>query len=150
MKQDPHVTNIVPKPYDTPNKTMIDEKKQEYEDSDDLYNRKALLERSLERLDELDAVDKQDILSLVQFQRDKQNELLWINRCITALIVLRRKLKRVFRGATKDDIRDLFEGLERNGWETHNGEKREYAGSTDEKFRKIIKLFYKVVYGQNT
>ena len=135
----------VPEPYDTPNKTMIDEKKKEYGDSDDLYNRKALLERSLERLDELDAVDKQGVLSLVQFQRDKQNELLWINWYITALIVLRRKLKRVFRDATKDDIRDLFEGLERNGWETPNGE----TGSTEEKFRKIIKLFYKVVYGQN-
>ena len=65
---------------------MIDEKKKEYGDSDDLYNRKALLERSLERLDELDAVDKQGVLSLVQFQRDKQNELLWINWYITALI----------------------------------------------------------------
>jgi hypothetical protein len=47
---------------------MIEEKKKENRDLNNLYNRKALLERSLERLDELDAVDKQDILSSVQFQ----------------------------------------------------------------------------------
>ena len=80
---------------------MIDEKKKEYGDSDDLYNRKALLERSLERLDELDAVDKQGVLSLVQFQRDKQNELLWINWYITALICTQTKVEKSLQRCNK-------------------------------------------------
>jgi hypothetical protein len=53
---------------------MIKERKSE---SRDLYNRKELLQRSLQRLDEeLEKVDRDDILTLVQFQKDKQNELL--------------------------------------------------------------------------
>ncbi|MFI5406253.1 MAG: tyrosine-type recombinase/integrase [Nitrososphaerales archaeon] len=126
---------------------MIKESKSE---SNDLYNRKRLVQRSLQRLDEeLDKADRDDILTLVQFQRDKQNELLWINRCITALIVLRKKLKKAFREARSEDIRELFEGMDRDGYTTRSGKNKEYAGSTDEKFRKIIKLFYKVVYGEN-
>lgn len=113
-------------------------------ESNDLYNRKELLKRSLERLEEeLGTEDREDILTLVQFQKDKQNELLWINRCVTALIVLRQKLKKSFRSATRADIHELFEYIDKVGYTTPKGERREYKGSTDEKFRKIIKLFYK-------
>jgi hypothetical protein len=75
MKQVTDIINIVNQPYDSPNKTMM----QQIKDPSDLYNRKGLLQRSLERLDEeLDKVDRDDILTLVQFQNDNQNELLWM------------------------------------------------------------------------
>ena len=64
-------------------------------------------------MDELDFVDKLDILALVQVQRDKQYERLRINGCIAAQIVLRRKLKKRFRDATKNNIHILLEGMER-------------------------------------
>lgn len=129
-------------------------------ESNDLYNRENLIRRSLERLDEeCCKEDREDILKFHQFQKDKQNELLWMNRCLTALITLSKKLKKPskeakqnnipFRHATENNIRDIFEGMDREGYVTPKGQVREYAGSTDEKNRKIIKLFYKVVYGQN-
>ena len=64
--------------------------------------------------------------------QDKERAILWIVRCITALITLRTPLGKPFRNATKDDIRSIKWMKQKN-----------YKASTNEKFRQVLKLFYK-------
>ena len=108
----------------------------------DLYNRKVKLERWIQRIHtELqdNEADKQDILKFVTFLQEKDKSILWIVRCITALLQLKKKIKKPFSQVTKEDIKKLFE------WMNY----KEYKASTHEKFRVILKIFYKVVYGNN-
>ena len=51
---------------------------------------------------------------------------------------MRRQLGKPFRGANKDDIRNVLK------WMEH----KSYKASTNE-FRQVLKLFYKIVYGNN-
>ena len=108
----------------------------------DLYNRKVRLERWIQRIhtelqDNED--DKQDILKFVTYLQEKDKNILWIVRCITALLQLRKEIKKPFSQVTKEDIKKLFD------WMNY----KEYKASTHEKFRVILKIFYKVVYGNN-
>jgi site-specific recombinase XerD len=71
--------------------------------------------------------------------QDRDRSILWIVRCITALIQMRRHIQKSFKEATEKDIRSLFKWMyEQN-----------CKASTHEKFRKILKFFYKVSYGGN-
>jgi len=104
----------------------------------DLYNRKAKLEYWIQRVNtDLSGTDKSDLLILIEHMQDKERASLWIIRCITALISIRRQLGRSFQEVTKDDIRSFLKWMEQ----------RNYKPSTNEKFRQILKLFFKVVYG---
>lgn len=104
----------------------------------DLYNRKEKLEYWIQRVNTgLKGTDKVDVLKLIQFMQDKERADLWIVRCITALISLRKKLDKSFKDTTIDDIRSILKWME---------EEKHYKPSTNEKFRQILKLFYKVVY----
>ena len=108
----------------------------------DLYNRKVKLERWIQRIHtELqdNEPDKQDILKFVSYLQEKDKSILWIVRCITALLQLKKEIKKPFSQVTKEDIKKLFE------WMSN----KEYKASTHEKFRVILKVFYKVVYGNN-
>ena len=108
----------------------------------DLYNRKARLERWIQRIHtELqdNEPDKQDILKFVDYLQEKDKSILWIIRCITALLQLKKEIKKPFSQLTKEDIKKLFEWMN----------DKEYKASTHEKFRVILKVFYKVVYGNN-
>lgn len=60
-------------------------------------------------------------------------------RCITAFLLMRKQLGRPFRDATKGDIRSILKWMEEKG----------YKASTNEKFRQVLKLFYKTVYGNS-
>jgi integrase/recombinase XerD len=71
--------------------------------------------------------------------QDKERSILWIVRCITVLIPVRKQLGKPFRESTKDDMRSILKWMEEKG----------YRASTNEKFRQVLKLFYKVVYGNN-
>ncbi len=71
--------------------------------------------------------------------QEKDKSILWIVRCITALIYVRRQIDKPFLDCKKDDIKSLFAWMD-----TKN-----YKASTHEKFRKILKIFYKVVFGNN-
>ncbi len=51
---------------------------------------------------------------------------------------MRRQLGKPFRDANKDDIRNVLK------WMEH----KSYKASTNE-FRQVLKLFYKIVYGNN-
>ncbi len=104
----------------------------------DLYNRKAKLEYWIQRINtDLSGVDKSDLLKLVEHMQDKERANLWIIRCITALISIRRQLGKSFQEVTKEDIRSFLKWMEQ----------KNYKPSTNEKFRQILKLFFKVVYG---
>ena len=48
-------------------------------------------------------------------------------------------LGKPFTNATKDDMRSILKWMEQKG----------YKASTNEKFRQVLKLFYKLVYGNN-
>src|ERR671913_178898 len=56
--------------------------------------------------------------------------------CLTAI---KKRDKETFSQVTKEDIKKLFEWMN----------DKEYKASTHEKFRVILKIFYKVVYGNN-
>jgi integrase/recombinase XerD len=108
----------------------------------DIYNRKTKLEHWIQLIHtELNGneSDKKDILKFVNHLQEKDKSILWIVRCITALLQLRRELGKPFSSVTKDDIKRLFEWMN----------EKEYKASTHEKYRVILKTFYKIVYGNN-
>jgi hypothetical protein len=106
----------------------------------DLYNRAEKLAYWLKRIEtDLQGPDKEDVLCLVRFMQDHERSSLWIIQCITILILVRKQLQKPFREASLDDIRVLICWLDNKG----------YKSSSIEKFRKVLKFFFKVVYGQN-
>ena len=106
----------------------------------DLYHRKEKLAYWINRANtELQEPDKSDVSNFIQFMHDKERSKLWIIRCITALLLMRRHLGKSFKDADKDDIRSLFKWMDDKNYKT----------STHEKFRRILKFYYKVVYGNN-
>ncbi|MDW3625838.1 MAG: hypothetical protein QOK72_04275, partial [Nitrososphaeraceae archaeon] len=65
----------------------------------DLYNRKVKLERWIQRIHtelEDNEPDKQDILKFVEHLQEKDKSILWIIRCITALLQLKKEIKKPF------------------------------------------------------
>lgn len=52
---------------------------------------------------------------------------------------MRRMLGKPFREASKQDIKKLLDAMEAKG----------YKPATHEKFRAVLKLFYKIVFGNN-
>jgi hypothetical protein len=72
----------------------------------DLYNRRKRLADWIKKVNEhVDEPDRTDILKLIVHMQDKERAILWIVRCITALITLRTQLGKPFRNATKEDMR---------------------------------------------
>ena len=84
-------------------------------------------------------VDRTHVLEFIEYMQEKDNSILWIVRCITALLYIRRQIDKPFVDWKKEDIKILFTWMD-----TKN-----YNASTHEKFRKILKIFYKVVFGKN-
>ena len=105
----------------------------------DLYHRHDRPEYWITRIHtDLQEPDKMDILKLVEDMQDRERAILWIMRCITALLLLRKQLQKPFRSATKEDLRHVLKWMEVKG----------YKASTNEKFRQVLKLFYKTVLWQ--
>jgi site-specific recombinase XerD len=71
--------------------------------------------------------------------QDKESSILWIIRRITALLLMRRQLGKSFKDANKEEIRSLLKWMD----------DKNYKASTHEKFRRILKFYYKVVYRNN-
>ena len=105
----------------------------------DLYNRRKKLENWIKKVNDLNDPDKTDILELVEHMQDKERSILWIVRCIVVLLGVRKQIGKPFRSTTKDDIRSILKSMEEEG----------YKASTNEKCRQVLKLFFKVVYGNN-
>ena len=69
----------------------------------DLYNGKVKLEHWIQRIHtELqdNESDKQDILKFVDYLQEKDKSVLWIIRCIIALLQLRKEIKKPFSQVT--------------------------------------------------
>ena len=68
----------------------------------DLYNRHKRLADWIKRVNEdVDEPDRTDILKLIEHMQDRERAILWIVRCITALITLRKPLGKPFRRLLK-------------------------------------------------
>ena len=79
----------------------------------DLYHRHDKLAYWIQRVNgELEEPDKTDILKLVEHMQDRERAILWITRCITALLLMRKQLGKPFRVASKDDIRHVLKWME--------------------------------------
>jgi integrase/recombinase XerD len=121
---------------------IVNNNRQSIYEMRDIYNRKTKLEHWMQRIDKelyYNESDKKDILKFVNHLQEKDKSILWIVRCITALLQLRRQLNKPFSEVTKDDIKKLFDWMNDKG----------YKASTHEKYRVILKTFYKIVYGNN-
>ena len=106
----------------------------------DLYHRQDRLTYWIRRVNtDLEETDRTDVLKLIGDMQDRERAILWIIRCITALLLIRKQLGKPFRNATKDDIRSILKWMEQ----------KSYKASTNEKFRQILKLFYKTIYGNS-
>jgi integrase/recombinase XerD len=106
----------------------------------DLYHRQDRLAYWIRRVNtDLQDPDRTDVLKLVEHMQDRERAILWITRCITAILLIRKQLDKPFRNTTRDDIRSIFKWMEQKG----------YKASTNEKFRQVLKLFYKIVYGND-
>ncbi|RMF31714.1 MAG: hypothetical protein D6752_01610, partial [Candidatus Nitrosothermus koennekii] len=79
------------------------------------------------------------ILKFVEYMQESDKSTLWIIRCIQSLLVISRILSKDFSNATKEDIKRVIEEIDN----------KDYSPSTITKFRRVLKYFYKVVYGNN-
>ena len=69
----------------------------------DLYNRKEKLIHWIQKAKtELNEHDKTHVLPFVEHMQEKDNSILWIIRCITALIYIRRQLDKPFIDRKKE------------------------------------------------
>jgi hypothetical protein len=75
----------------------------------DLYHRKERLEYWINRINnDLKDSDRIDVLKLVEHMQDRERSILWIIRCITVLLTIRKQIGKPFREVTKDDIRSFL------------------------------------------
>jgi integrase len=106
----------------------------------DIYNREEKLAYWIQRANtDFEGSDKADILKLVDNMQEREKSKLWIIRCITALIIIRKQLRKRFKDVTKNDIKSILKWME----------EKNYKVSTQEKFRIVLKMFYKTIYGNN-
>jgi hypothetical protein len=65
----------------------------------DIYDRKKKLSHWIEKVNiDLDRSDRTNVLKFVEYMKDNANAILWITRCITALISMRRFMDKSYRG----------------------------------------------------
>ncbi|MFZ0512677.1 MAG: hypothetical protein WAM14_13805 [Candidatus Nitrosopolaris sp.] len=79
----------------------------------DLYHRQSRLAYWINRINaDLEEPDRTDVLKLVENMQDRERAILWIIRCMTALLLIRKQLGKPFREVTKDDIRSILKWME--------------------------------------
>jgi site-specific recombinase XerD len=106
----------------------------------DLYNRKKKLDYWTERIHtDLDEHDKRDVLKFLEIMQEKDQSILTITRCISIVIQIRKQIEKPLSKYTKEDIKTIFQWMDNN----------RYKVETVEKYRAVIKKFYKMVYGNN-
>jgi hypothetical protein len=106
----------------------------------DLHHRKEMLAYWINRTNaDLQGPNENDVLKLIQYIQDKESSILWVIRCITTLLLRTRQLGKRFKDTNKQDIRPLLKWMNDNN----------YKASTPEKFRRLLKFYYKVIYGNN-
>ena len=92
----------------------------------DLYNRGKRLEYMINRVNsELNEPDKSDVLKLIQNLKDREKSSLWIIRYLTAILLLRKELRKPFRYCTKNDMRELLAWMKSKRYKKSTHEKLE-------------------------
>jgi site-specific recombinase XerD len=106
----------------------------------DLYNRKKKLDYWTERIHtDLDEHDKRDVLKFLEIMQEKDQSILTITRCISIVIQIRKQIDKPLSKFTKEDIKAFFQWMDN----------KRYKVETVEKYRAVLKKFYKMVYGNN-
>ena len=80
----------------------------------DLYHRHDRLVYWIQRVN----IDYRILIE--QISLDSSN--IWITRCITALLLMRRQLGKRFRDTNKDDIRNVLKWMEHKGYKASTNE----------------------------
>jgi site-specific recombinase XerD len=106
----------------------------------DLYNRKKKLDYWIDRIHkDLDTSDKKDALKFLEMMQEKDQSILTITRCISIIIQVRKQIDKPLSKVTKEDIKVIFQWMDN----------KRYRVETVEKYRAVLKKFYKMVYGNN-
>ena len=106
----------------------------------DLYSRKKRLDYWTERIHkDLDGNDKSDLLKFLEIMEEKDQAILTIIKGISIMLQLRKQFNKPFCQVTKDDMKLLFKWMDEKG----------YKVETHEKFRAVLKKFFKMVFGNN-
>ena len=106
----------------------------------DLYNRKNKLNYWLKRIQtDLEGNDMTDMLKFVEIMQEKDQAILTIIKGISVMLQLKKQFYKPFSHVDIVDIKLLFKWMDEKG----------YAVETHEKFRAVLKKFYKMVYGNN-
>jgi len=106
----------------------------------DLHNRKGRLNYWIKRIhEELDGSDKTDVLKFVDIMQEKEQSSLTVIKGIGVMLQLRKQVEKPFSQITKEDIKLLFKWMD----------EKSYMVETHQKFRAILKKFYKMVHGNN-
>ena len=106
----------------------------------DLYNRKKKLDYWTDRIHkDLDEHDKKDVVKFLEIMQEKDQSILTITRCISIVIQIRKQIDKPLSKFTKEDIKAIFQWMDN----------KKYKVETVEKYRAVIKKFYKMVYGSN-
>ena len=67
----------------------------------------------------------------------EKESILTITRCISIVIQIRKQIDKPLSDVTKDDIKGIFQWMDN----------KKYKVETVEKYRAVLKKFYKMVYG---
>jgi len=71
--------------------------------------------------------------------QEKDQSILTITRCISIVIQIRKQIDKPLSKVSKDDIKAIFQWMDN----------KRYKVETVEKYRAVLKKFYKMVYGNN-
>ena len=71
--------------------------------------------------------------------QEKYQSILTIIKCVGVILQIRRQLGKQFSKVTKEDVKSLFRWMD----------DKCFMIETHEKFRAVLKKFYKIVYGNN-
>jgi integrase len=107
----------------------------------DIYNRETLVQHCVSKVKEANIPyqDKEDILKFIDFMLREGRSSLRIFRCITALLQAKKIIRKPFRECAREDIEHYINYMEDNGFRL----------TTQTLHKSIIKLFFKVMYGNN-
>jgi integrase len=107
----------------------------------DIYNREILVQHCVSKVKEANIPyqDKEDILKFIDFMLREGRSSLRIYRCISALLQAKKIIRKPFRECAREDIEHYINYMEDNGFRL----------TTQTLHKSIVKLFFKVMYGNN-
>ncbi|HJT83299.1 MAG TPA: site-specific integrase [Nitrososphaeraceae archaeon] len=80
-----------------------------------------------------------NVLKFLEIIQEKDQSILTITRCISIIIQIRKQIDKPLSTFTKEDIKRIFQWMDN----------KRYKVETVEKYRAVIKKYYKMVYGNN-